>query len=765
MPRNTPQQLIIFILVAAIVWMTAVISPLEASADSGGAAVQAPRLCKSAAPTGGGITVMVLVGTRPELVKMAPVVKELKRRPEHFRPVLVSTGQHKQMVDDLLGVFGMTGALNVSLDLMQQDQTLPSLTARVVTRMADVITAYCPDILLVQGDTTSAFIGALTAFYHKVPVGHVEAGLRTRDIYSPFPEEINRQGIGLLASLHFAATSVSADNLLNELKDGSMVFVTGNTVVDSLEQFSHLQNSASPLLPYLEVALSRRCGRQRCRLILLTAHRRENHGKPLKDIVQAVKRILEAFEDVLVLYPVHMNPNVRNSIQDSVPTDVFASLQTKRKTLAHLPSREPFNRLVLVPPLQYPDLIRIMNQSEVILTDSGGIQEEGAVLGKPILILRNNTERPEGVMAGVARLVGTNPDDIYGATAHFLNGSQRAHVAGVAHTLYGDGTAGKKIVDIIQWYFADRAKDPPLPSLSKSTQFDVVVVITVWRRNTLDAYMEMLTNQTVFTEKKLRCELMVFQNGDHLDITKSLERWQVRLQSLPNLKLTHIHSKVATGYFGRFIAPLISYVRKDGYFVVCDDDVNFGKRYLQNMFRVVDAGMLATRNGRFIPQGGGMAHGGSSTREGGEGWQVTFETDVRYDFGGQLWAGRFEWIRRVWSHPPPTLITGEDFWISAVLYSKYNISTARPRCPRDDVEQCACSMKVAASHRPVEVGEAKGGERRRAEAEGVIATALNYTRIGNSYEAAEKIAYSYYKPGEGPFHTAGTVFEDCFYWN
>lgn len=763
MPCNTPRQLIAYSVMVAVMGMAALAPFLVTSTESSGTTVQLVKSCRSSDESSGAITVMVLVGTRPEVVKMAPVVKELQKRPGTLRPIVVSTGQHKQMVDDLLGVFGMAGAVNVSLDLMQEDQTLPSLTARVVTKMGEVLTTYCPDILLVQGDTTSAFIGALTAFYFKVPVGHVEAGLRTRNIYSPFPEEVNRQGIGLIASLHFAATSISGDNLMNEFKDGSMVFVTGNTVVDSLQQFSNAQQ-ASPVLKSIDLALSQRCGQQRCRLVLLTAHRRENHGQPLQDIVQAVERLLQAFPDVLVLYPVHMNPNVRNSIQQSVPTNVFASLQSNSRALVYSHA-QPLSRLMLVPPLQYPDLIMVMNRSEVIMTDSGGIQEEGAVLGKPILVLRNNTERPEGVMAGVARLVGTNPDTVFGAAALLLNGSHHANVAGIARTLYGDGTAGAKIVDLIQWYFTDRSKAPPLPSLLKQAPFDIVIVVTIWKRETLDAYMEMLTTQSIFTEKGMRGEVLAFQNGDHINISKSLEHWQGYLHGLPNIKLTHVHSKIQTGYYGRFIAPLLSFVQKDGYFIVCDDDVIFGKRYLENMLRVVDAGMLATRNGRFIPSGGGRAHAGSSSRGWREGWQVTFETDVQYDFGGQLWAGRFEWIRLVWSHPPPTLITAEDFWISAVLNARYNVLTARPRCPRDDVEKCACSMKVADKHHPVEVGNVKGGDNRRVEAEGAIAAMLDFTRIGNSYEGAEKAAYTYYEPGTGPFNTTGTAFEKCLYWN
>jgi UDP-N-acetylglucosamine 2-epimerase (non-hydrolysing) len=610
-------------------------------------------------------------------------------------------------------------------------------------------------MLLVQGDTTTAFIGAVAAFYHQIPVGHVEAGLRTRNMSSPFPEELNRQGIGLLATLHFAATQLAALNLVRESKDGKHIFVTGNTVVDALKNFqpTHKSQELSSVYNLLE----HQCAPQKCRLVLLTAHRRENHGLPLQRIMQAAIELLTLHKDIMIVYPVHMNPNVRKAVEATVPADAIQYLQKGRPIQS---SNTTLSRLLLTKPLNYEHLVQVMNKSVLIMTDSGGIQEEGAVLGKPILVLRENTERPEGVMAGIAKITGTDVKTIVASATELLT-RQNLSVAKTAHELYGDGQAANKIAELIKWHLKHPTSPPPMPSMSMMTPVDMVIVATVWRRNTLDQYLEMLHNQTVF--KRMKVDILVFQNGNHLNVSDVLQKWQPRFASIGNINLMYVHWQVPTGYFGRFAAPFMSNVHDNGYFIIFDDDLIFGGQYLENMIRVVDAGSLAVRNGRFITPSNEESPG-SSDLGWADGVQVTSESDIEYDFGGQIWAGKYRWLRWVWQHPPPTLITSEDFWISAVLKRFYNITTLRPKCPSNNMQMCACSMQIAHAHQPVELGAQVGGENKRNEAMLAIINGFNYTRLHDSKRVDEKNAYTVHKPGSGPFQIQGTLFQGCLFW-
>ena len=427
--------------------------------------------------------IVVLLGTRPEAVKLAPVILALHAR-RGVAVTVVSTGQHATMLDQVLSSFGLKGAVDLSLNLMQPDQTLEALTARAVDAFGAVLRSLRPGLVLVQGDTTSAFVGALAAFYQGVPVGHVEAGLRTWNIASPFPEEFNRQAISLVAALHFAATDLAAQNLAsprdaaayNDAPRGAsvatghgaepsgLIFVTGNPVVDALRIFP--AHPPSPLLLAIRSAVASRCGSSPCRLVLLTAHRRENHGAPLVRIMDAVSAILARFSDVLIAYPVHLNPNVRASIRASVPASVFGQLVSSN-TRGSAESPEDgvshWSRLLLSPPLDYPDLVRAENESSLIITDSGGIQEEGAVLGKFTLVLRENTERPEGVLAGIASLVGTDTARILAAVSEQLAaGPAAVGVAAAAKGIYGDGFAAQGITDLSLWFLSNRSAVPPL---------------------------------------------------------------------------------------------------------------------------------------------------------------------------------------------------------------------------------------------------------------------------------------------------------------
>lgn len=369
------------------------------------------------------IKVMCVFGTRPEAIKMAPLVKELKRR-EEIDCTLCVTAQHREMLDQVLRAFDLIP--DHDLNIMKQGQSLADVTTRALLGLQEVMRQERVDIVLVHGDTTTTFAGALAAFYEQIAVGHVEAGLRTWHKYSPYPEEMNRQMVGVLADLHFAPTKQSAQNLLREGKRPETVVITGNTAIDAMattikKDYTH---------PQLEWAKG-------SRMILLTAHRRENLGEPMRQIFQGIKRIIEEFDDVKVLYPIHKNPLVRE-----IANEVFAGME----------------RVRLIEPLEVLDFHNFQNQATLILTDSGGIQEEAPSLGKPVLVLRDTTERPEGIAAGTLKLVGTEEETIYQETKKLLCDAQAYAAMHHASNPYGDGHASERIADAIISWFDDRLK-------------------------------------------------------------------------------------------------------------------------------------------------------------------------------------------------------------------------------------------------------------------------------------------------------------------
>ena len=361
------------------------------------------------------IKVISIFGTRPEAIKMAPLVKELEKRKE-IESIVVVTAQHRQMLDSVLETFNIKP--DYDLNIMKQGQTLGDITTRALTGLEEVIKKEKPDIVLVHGDTTTTFAGALAAFYNGTSIGHVEAGLRTYDKYSPYPEEMNRQMVDCMTDMYFAPTLMSKENLLKEGKDESKIYVTGNTAIDAMattvdENYTH---------PELEWIKSNE------KMILLTAHRRENLGEPMRNIFKAVKKITDEFNDVKVIYPIHLNPKVRE-----IANEVFKG----------------DDKVHLIEPLEVFDFHNFQNKSYIILTDSGGIQEEAPSLGKPVLVLRDTTERPEGIKAGTLKLVGTDEETIYNETKKLLTNKKEYEKMSKASNPYGDGHASEKIVDAI----------------------------------------------------------------------------------------------------------------------------------------------------------------------------------------------------------------------------------------------------------------------------------------------------------------------------
>lgn len=357
---------------------------------------------------------MLVFGTRPEAIKICPLVNELKKR-ESIKTIVCVTGQHRQMLDSVLETFGVIP--DYDLSIMKDKQTLFDVTVNILERIKSVLDEVKPDIVLVHGDTSTTFVTALACYYTQTDVGHVEAGLRTYDIYSPFPEEFNRQAVSIISKYNFAPTERAKNNLLKEGRDPNTIFVTGNTAIDALkttvrEDYTH---------PELEWAKG-------SRLITLTAHRRENLGEPMRHMFRAIKRIIDETPDIKVIYPIHMNPVVR-----SAANEIFGGC----------------DRIHLIDPLDVLDFHNFLARSYLILTDSGGIQEEAPSLGKPVLVMRSTTERPEGVEAGTLKLVGTNEETIYSAFKTLLENKEEYEKMSKTSNPYGDGCTSQRIADIL----------------------------------------------------------------------------------------------------------------------------------------------------------------------------------------------------------------------------------------------------------------------------------------------------------------------------
>lgn len=372
------------------------------------------------------IKVMTIFGTRPEAIKMAPLVLELKEHSEVIEPIVTVTAQHRQMLDQVLEIFDIKP--DYDLNIMQERQTLAGVTVRALEGLDEVMKKVRPDLVLVHGDTTTTFVASLAALYNQIAVGHVEAGLRTWNKYSPFPEEMNRQMTGVISDLHFAPTDISAHNLLQENKPKESIYITGNTAIDALK---------TTVQENYEHDVLKKVGNDR--LLLLTAHRRENLGQPMRNMFQAVKRLVTEFKDIQVVYPVHLNPAVREVANEILGND---------------------SRIHLIDPLDAFDFHNFAARSYLILTDSGGVQEEAPSLGVPVLVLRDTTERPEGIEAGTLKLAGTDEETIYSLAYELLSNTEEYEKMAKASNPYGDGQASLRIVEAILHYFDKKEQRP-----------------------------------------------------------------------------------------------------------------------------------------------------------------------------------------------------------------------------------------------------------------------------------------------------------------
>ena len=377
------------------------------------------------------IKVMTVFGTRPEAIKMAPIVLELSKHPDEITPVVAVTAQHRDMLDQVLNLFQIVP--DHDLDIMAAGQTLFDITSKAMMGLDAVLTKEKPDIVLVHGDTTTTFAGALAAYYHQTTVGHVEAGLRTHNKYSPFPEEMNRKLTGALTDLHFAPTSTAEQNLLQENVAENRIFVTGNTVIDALHKTVREDF-------HFDSELLQKVDFKNKRIVLVTTHRRENLGEPMRHVYKALKQLTEEFDDVEVIFPVHKNPKVRVVVNEELGN---------------------LDKVHLIDPLDYEPFANLMSRSCLILTDSGGVQEEAPALGKPVLVLRDTTERPEAVDAGTVKLIGTDRDRVYEEAKRLLTDTGEYSRMSESCNPYGDGKAAKRIIQAILYHYglADEKPD------------------------------------------------------------------------------------------------------------------------------------------------------------------------------------------------------------------------------------------------------------------------------------------------------------------
>ena len=375
-------------------------------------------------------------GTRPEALKLIPLIKELKKN-TNFLCFTINTGQHKEMIEQILESFNMKNSIDFNLNIMKKNQSLSKLTSQTLSKLEKIYASINPNAVIIQGDTTTGFAAAVSAFYQKIPIFHVEAGLRTHNLYFPFPEEFNRISIDDISTLYFAPTDWAASNLLKEDKKSSNIFITGNTVVDILKMTLNNTSPSEKLKKLIEKAKSLCTSEKDCKIILLTCHRRENYFEPIYNILNAIQKLLKDFNNLVIIFPFHLNPNIKQSIKNAIPStvynDIISGSKIKSKKYLYL------NRLLIIPPLNYIDLIHLESISYFIMTDSGGIQEEGVSIGKPVLIIRENTERPEAVKSGSAALTGTSFNKIYNFASSLLKNKQLYYNMAKSQYIYGKG--------------------------------------------------------------------------------------------------------------------------------------------------------------------------------------------------------------------------------------------------------------------------------------------------------------------------------------
>ena len=691
------------------------------------------------------------------------------------------------MMKQILNSLNMDNSIDFNLNIMKKNQSLAELTSKSIFKLEKLFNLINPNAIIVQGDTTTAFSAAISAFYLKIPIFHVEAGLRTHNMYYPFPEEFNRITIDDISTLFFAPTEWAANNLLKEGKNSNNIFITGNTIVDSLKLTLNKTSPSTQIKMLIDKAKSLCKPKEECKIILLTCHRRENYYKPVYNIITAIQKLLLNFNNIVIIFPFHLNPNIQKSIKNVIPDKIYDKIINGKNiddmNFLHL------NRFLIIPPLNYVDLIHLESVCYFIMSDSGGIQEEAVSIGKPILILRENTERPEGVKLGCSFLAGISINKIINYASSLLQTNDLYKNMSTCKYVYGKGNSSIIISDIIKNFFENKIQDSLsynnsnykdiLNNYDKSNlktkdstevnyqddSYDFVIVLTVWKRNNLERQLIQVKNQSILKNKKTN--IIIFQNSNHTFIEDIVNKWKQSKNFSEKIDITFIQSPIETGYFGRFIIPLISSVRNNSYFFICDDDVIWGNRYFENMIRVVNEGSLATRNGRIIDinfkENTEVSKSKVLTK------QICYNEDIEYDFGGHIWAGRISWLRKAWNHIPFSIENSEDFWISAVLKRFYNISTKIPKCPCPDEkpiipDMCAASDISALKHVKAKVGKSSISTRIRVKLIEQIIRNFNYQRLILAKPEYVKSIHKKFIYGEKLFNLNDSIWKDVCYW-
>jgi UDP-N-acetylglucosamine 2-epimerase (non-hydrolysing) len=687
----------------------------------------------------------------------------------------------------ILNSLNMDNSIDFNLNIMKKNQSLAELTSKSIFKLEKLFNLINPNAIIVQGDTTTAFSAAISAFYLKIPIFHVEAGLRTHNMYYPFPEEFNRITIDDISTLFFAPTEWAANNLLKEGKNSNNIFITGNTIVDSLKLTLNKTSPSTQIKMLIDKAKSLCKPKEECKIILLTCHRRENYYKPVYNIITAIQKLLLNFNNIVIIFPFHLNPNIQKSIKNVIPDKIYDKIINGKNiddmNFLHL------NRFLIIPPLNYVDLIHLESVCYFIMSDSGGIQEEAVSIGKPILILRENTERPEVVKLGCSFLAGISINKIINYASSLLQTNDLYKNMSTCKYVYGKGNSSIIISDIIKNFFENKIQDSLsynnsnykdiLNNYDKSNlktkdstevnyqddSYDFVIVLTVWKRNNLERQLIQVKNQSILKNKKTN--IIIFQNSNHTFIEDIVNKWKQSKNFSEKIDITFIQSPIETGYFGRFIIPLISSVRNNSYFFICDDDVIWGNRYFENMIRVVNEGSLATRNGRIIDinfkENTEVSKSKVLTK------QICYNEDIEYDFGGHIWAGRISWLRKAWNHIPFSIENSEDFWISAVLKRFYNISTKIPKCPCPDEkpiipDMCAASDISALKHVKAKVGKSSISTRIRVKLIEQIIRNFNYQRLILAKPEYVKSIHKKFIYGEKLFNLNDSIWKDVCYW-
>ena len=527
-----------------------------------------------------------------------------------------------------------------------------------------------------------------------------------------------------------------------------------------------------------------------CKIILLTCHRRENYFKPIYEILKAIQSLLKDFNDIVIIFPFHLNSNIKQSIKNAIPSIVFNNIVSGKKI-----TNDKYlylNRFLMIPPINYIDSIHLESVSYFIMTDSGGIQEEGVSIGKPVLILKENTERPEAVKSGSAILIGTSFNKVYGFASSLLKNKKLYDKMAKPQFIYGKGDSRIIIAQIIQNYFLNKTQS--LNKINKLNyslilsqydnskyqnndlnmtnnqyeQYDIVIVLTVWKRNNLEKQLLLVKDQSILKNKTTN--IIIFQNSNHVDITNIINKWKNSDLFSSKVDLNFIQSPIETGYYGRFLIPLTSSVRSNSYFIICDDDILWGRRYFENLLRVVDEGSLATRNGRILNVD--FTTIVQATKAFQFNVQVCYDEDIQYDFGGHTWAGRISWLRKAWNHIPPTFENSEDFWISAVLRTFYNITTKTPKCPCPNgapisPDFCASTDKIALHHINAKIGNSIIIHNIRKKIMKQIATKFNYQilmSLNQEYVKNISTKFVYGNLKNPLFNLNDSFWKDALFW-